>query len=329
MASIRFLSLQQPQLRLDGVPAQFIDGICDIDTSETLRLSRMRYLGPPAGVQEMGATQNVKPWTSEIQAARDRANHTGEQTADTISDFAEAVLALGGGGTGGTTSSATALTSGTLAPARIADGTLPLAKLAADVATQLELDAVVERQFALPPGGTDGQVLGLVAGAAGWLPGGGSAGVTVDGRAVDGLSLSSQLPTAEDLGAAPASVSDDLLLKADLDPVTKKVRADQLPTTSGGAGALSKLLIVRGSTEALADGYTDRRLFSEGTTVVGTGTTFAAPPDVRADPVTAAAITVSIRVSATDIDATGFTLHVRRSNTTLMSTTWTAIGVSA
>jgi hypothetical protein len=51
----------------------------------------------------------------------------------------------GSGGSGGTgspaTTSASDLTSGTLAPARIADGSLSIAKLAVDIATQAELDA--------------------------------------------------------------------------------------------------------------------------------------------------------------------------------------------
>lgn len=165
-----------------------------------------------------------------------------------------------------------------------------------------------------------------------WTASGGGADgadAILDGVPVDKPVLSSDLPTAEDLGAAPIELVDVVAKKADLDPTTGKVRADQLPPTAGGSTAASKLLIVRGSTEALPDGYSDRRLFSEGITVVGTGTAFATPPFVTLEAATAAAITVDIRVSATDIDASGFTFHLRRSNTTLMSTTWMAIGVSA
>lgn len=154
---------------------------------------------------------------------------------------------------------------------------------------------------------------------------GGGSSIVLDGLPADSVTMSSTLPSAEDLGAAPISVVDVLPLKADL--VNGKVPASQLPASSTG-GTASKLLIVRGVSEALPDGYSARRDFSEGTTVVGTGTTFASPPHVSVEPVSAADITVTRYASATGIETTGFWLNIRRSNTTLMSAAWIAIGVS-
>jgi hypothetical protein len=328
VATIRFLSPSNPQLNLSGVPAQFVDGVCDIDSVETARLGRMRYLGPPAGVQEMGATRNIAPWEDDILSVRDRANHTGTQTSDTISDFAEAVAAMGGGGTGGTTTSASALTSGTLPVARIADGSLPLSKLNTDVATQAELDLVAQRQSTLPLGGSEGQVLGRVGSGTGWIDNSG-AGVVLDGAPVASVAFSSQVPSAADLGAAPASLVDVVATKADIDPLTGKVKASQLPATSGGSTSAQNLLIISGVSDAVADGFSSRILFSTGANIIGTGKVFAAPPAMFVQPVSAASFDILRWASGTAIDTTGFTLNVRRSNATLMSASWVALGVSA
>jgi hypothetical protein len=328
VAAIRFLSPSNPQLNLSGVPAQFVDGVCDIDSTETLRLERMRYLGPPAGVREMGAVQNIMPWEDEILAARNRANHLGTQPANTISDFTEAVQAIGGpGGTG--TTSASALTSGTLSPARIADGSLPLAKLDTDVATQAELNAAVQNNSSLPLGGTDGQVLARVGtDSTAWVDNTGS-GVILDGAVVDTVSFSSLVPSAEELGAAPITVVDQLPLKADLDPATGKVKASQLPATAGGSTSAGNLLIIRGTTDPVPDGYSARVDFTSGTTMIGTGATYASPPYVVTAPVSAAAATVIRFASPSAIDTTGFTVNFERSNATLTTVTWMAIGASA
>jgi hypothetical protein len=55
VATIRFLSPVVPDLALTGVPAVFVDGVFDINDQETDRISRLRYLGTPYGVIEMGA----------------------------------------------------------------------------------------------------------------------------------------------------------------------------------------------------------------------------------------------------------------------------------
>lgn len=53
MAVIRFVS-PIAGLELPGVPAKFTDYVFDIDESNKLALSRMRYQGAPYGVTEQG-----------------------------------------------------------------------------------------------------------------------------------------------------------------------------------------------------------------------------------------------------------------------------------
>lgn len=50
--AIRFFSPENPTLELPGVPATFVNGICDIDEGQVEQLGRMRFLGAPYGVVE-------------------------------------------------------------------------------------------------------------------------------------------------------------------------------------------------------------------------------------------------------------------------------------
>lgn len=78
MPLIRFLSPDQPQLVLDAVPARFVDGVCDVNDTDTERVSRMRYLGAPFGVIEIGAVAVTGPLTLAA-------------VADAVSDPASAI----------------------------------------------------------------------------------------------------------------------------------------------------------------------------------------------------------------------------------------------
>ena len=71
MATIRFLSPNNPSLVLSQVPATFVDGVCDIDETDTDRLSRMAYAGPPYGVIRLDAPVADTPWPSEATIAAD------------------------------------------------------------------------------------------------------------------------------------------------------------------------------------------------------------------------------------------------------------------
>ena len=53
MAFVRFVSPIE-DLELPGVPAKFDDFIFDVDSEDTLTLSRMRWQGAPYKVREMG-----------------------------------------------------------------------------------------------------------------------------------------------------------------------------------------------------------------------------------------------------------------------------------
>lgn len=68
MALIRFLSPTSPQLEIEGVPVVFYDGVADIDDADPDRLDRMRFLGQPYGVIELGARQrtDLDPMLDEI-----------------------------------------------------------------------------------------------------------------------------------------------------------------------------------------------------------------------------------------------------------------------
>lgn len=69
MAAIRFLSPTVPDLALAGVPAVFVNGVFDVEDTETDRISRLRYLGTPYGVIEMGALNENDSSASITMAA--------------------------------------------------------------------------------------------------------------------------------------------------------------------------------------------------------------------------------------------------------------------
>lgn len=158
--------------------------------------------------------------------------------------------------------------------------------------------------------------------------GGAAANITIDGVNTSALNLSSVLPSAADLGAAPASLVDIVARKADL--VNGKVPASQLPaTTAGGTGTVSKLLIIAGETPALAANSATRVDFTSGRVMAGEGFVFATLPVVLTNPVTATSGATVVRSSPTGEDTTGFTMNLARSNTTATSALWVAFGVSA
>lgn len=151
--------------------------------------------------------------------------------------------------------------------------------------------------------------------------------VKIDGQPAQTVEFSPVLPTPAELGAAPASLADVVAGKADLDPVTGKVLATQLPAGSGGGGT-GNLLIITGESPPVVDGSLTRIDFSAGSRVIGTGFTFASPPQVFTEIISTASAATTRYSSATSIDATGFTLAFQRSNTTPTSARWLAIGVS-
>lgn len=54
MAVVRFVSTRDPDLDLPNVPVTFSGGVADIDAGDTQRIERLRFLGAPRGVREIG-----------------------------------------------------------------------------------------------------------------------------------------------------------------------------------------------------------------------------------------------------------------------------------
>lgn len=69
MALLRFMSPRDADLDLPAVPVTFVNGVADINQAETARLSRMRYLGTPYGVQEMNGSVEITGEIDPIQIA--------------------------------------------------------------------------------------------------------------------------------------------------------------------------------------------------------------------------------------------------------------------
>lgn len=59
MAKIRFISPNKLDLYISGVPAVFVDGVCDIPEDQEERLARMRVLGSPYHIIELGQPVGV------------------------------------------------------------------------------------------------------------------------------------------------------------------------------------------------------------------------------------------------------------------------------
>lgn len=143
MATVRFLSPSRPNLFLPGVPARFVDGVCDIDVSQVRALTRMRYLGVPYGVIEVGQSTAAvggagsgillpADFTGALAAALDdpdmrslfarwfeaRVDRTDASVGQSVVLEADSTLGFGappggaGGGTGSAFPSATATTIG-------------------------------------------------------------------------------------------------------------------------------------------------------------------------------------------------------------------------
>lgn len=70
MAVVRFLSPNDPSLSLRSVPAQFVDGVFDMNDADAEAIGRMRYLGTPFGVIEIGVRTQINPWLTEFEVAQ-------------------------------------------------------------------------------------------------------------------------------------------------------------------------------------------------------------------------------------------------------------------
>lgn len=70
MAVVRFLSPEAPNLILRSVPAVFVDGVFDMDDSDAQAVGRMRYLGAPYGVVEVGVPTRERPEVTAFEVAQ-------------------------------------------------------------------------------------------------------------------------------------------------------------------------------------------------------------------------------------------------------------------
>lgn len=103
MAQIRFLSPEAPELAIPAVPAQFVDGVCDIDDSDPDRLERMRYLGEPFGVVEVGVRQHssLALILDELDlAASDLIDDPASATSTTLGEHYEQLVPRAGAAAG-------------------------------------------------------------------------------------------------------------------------------------------------------------------------------------------------------------------------------------
>lgn len=113
MALIRFVS-PTSDLKIDAVPATFVDFVCDIDAEDTDRLSKMRYLGLPYGVREMGSVSYADPYPQYVshdeltaildaQAASDVVGQVTDPNSDLYQALASQFATKGelGGSSGG------------------------------------------------------------------------------------------------------------------------------------------------------------------------------------------------------------------------------------